>query len=314
MGNRNQETALVFLGTGAAWGLPELNCPCAICSDMRAKGERRRRTALLLQGQANLLVDCGPDILAQLEESGVSHLDAVLITHEHGDHYIGLDELFVFKRIKPREAFKPIPTYMSGQTWSVIKQRFGYLEELGVLEIRIVQPGEWFTCGPYHILPFNTDHGRFAKGSVGYLIHCRASEKKVTLLYTSDFMDIPDLHGDLIHPDYLIIQTFWLNEPVENRPHHMSFQRAIGFIEKFSPAIETFLVHMGDADKVPGDPANDLLKKYDPLDPLRPPGSDQPYPIPTNHSQWQLTVSSIMRDRGLNYRVTVALDGMKVSV
>jgi len=312
MKSEDNETALVFLGTGAAWGLPELNCPCAICKEMRSKGERRKRTALFIKGKCNLLIDCGPDILWQLEENGIDRIDAILITHEHGDHYIGLDELFVFKRIRPRGAFRPIPTYMTEQSWKVIKQRFGYLEDMGVIKVHPVWPGKWFTCGPYNILPFDTDHGGFALGSVGYLIRYSSREKEIGLLYTSDFMDIPDLYSDLQRADHLIIQTFWLNEPVENRPHHMSFQRAIGFIEKFSPKKDTFLVHMGDADKVPGDPANDMLKKYDPKNPLCPPASAEPYPIPLSHVQWQETVSTIMEDMGLSFATKVAYDGLTV--
>lgn len=303
---------LIFLGTGAAWGLPELNCPCAICQEMRSKGERRQRTTLFVKGKCNLLIDCGPDIHNQLEDNGIDRIDAVLITHEHGDHYIGLDELFVFKRIRPRGAFNPIPVYTTNQTWKVIKQRFGYLEDLEVIKAKIITPGQWVNLGPYEIFPFKTNHGNFAKGSVGYLIRYQREKHDVSILYTSDFMDIPDMPCDLSRPDYLVIQSFWLNEPVENRPYHMSFQNAIGFIEKFSPKKKTFIVHMGDADKVPGDPANDMLKKYDPKNPLRPPASAEPYPIPRNHEQWQETVSTIMKDMGLPFATKVAYDGLTV--
>ena len=85
---------LTFLGTGGTWGLPELNCDCMICRDMRQKQEKRERTALLFSGRSNLLIDCGPDIAAQLSRHAVRRLDGVLITHEHGDHYIGLTSSF----------------------------------------------------------------------------------------------------------------------------------------------------------------------------------------------------------------------------
>ena len=32
---------ITFLGTGGAWGVPELNCDCLICREMRRKGEKR---------------------------------------------------------------------------------------------------------------------------------------------------------------------------------------------------------------------------------------------------------------------------------
>jgi phosphoribosyl 1,2-cyclic phosphate phosphodiesterase len=304
---------LVFLGTGAAWGLPELHCPCRICEEMRRRGEKRTRTALLLKCTSSLLIDCGPDIREQLCRLPSDVPGGVLITHEHGDHYLGLDELFVYKRLAPRGTFEPIPVYLSAWSWEVISRRFDYLEDMGVIKIVRVEPGRWFTHGEWRIFPFKTDHGPFAAGSLGYLITAHEPDgDQVSLLYTSDFMELPQLPQELLRPDYLVIQSFWLNEPRENRPRHMSFQRAMAFITRLEPRKETFLVHMGDADIIPGDPANSMLKKYQPLDPMKAPGSDTPYAIPLNQEQWETTVNRILRDRDLDYRITVARDGLKV--
>lgn len=306
---------LIFLGTGGAWGVPEVNCDCYICREMRKRGEKRDRTALLLGGKTTLLIDCGPDIRSQLARHPVKAVDGVLITHEHGDHFIGLDELFVYKRNVPREDFSPIPVYLTEKTWQVIGPKFAYLEHMEVIDPRMISPGTRFNHGEFQILPFQTEHGSFAKGSVGFLITCQGrSGEEVRLLYTSDFMDIPDMRAELLEPDCLIIQSFWLNEPKYNRPHHMSFQRAIPFIERLRPKKRTFLVHMGDADMVPGDPANKNAKKYEPQDPLRPPSGQGPYPIPLNQAQWQQTVDRILKDRGLAFAVTVAHDGLGVSL
>jgi len=314
-GMRETEMELVFLGTGAAWGLPELHCTCKICEEMRRRGEKRTRTALLMKSASTLLIDCGPDIRSQLSHQPSRVPGGVLITHEHGDHYIGLDELFVYKRLTSRGAFEPIPVYLSGTSWEIIGRRFDYLEEMGVIKTVLIEPGRWFTHREYRIFPFKTDHGSFAAGSLGYLITSRRPDgEEVRVLYTSDFMELPDLPKEILRPSYLVIQSFWLNEPEQNRPRHMSFQRAIPFIARLEPRKETFLVHMGDADMVPGDTANDMLKKYRPLDPLRPPGSDTPYPIPLNQEQWQETVNRILRDRNLDYRIIVAQDGLEIPV
>ena len=304
---------LIFLGTGAAWGLPELHCPCKICEEMRRRGERRTRTALLLKSASSLLIDCGPDIREQLSRLPAEVPGGVLITHEHGDHYLGLDELFVYKRLAPRGTFEPIPVFLSARSWDVITKRFDYLEDMGVIKVILVEPGRWFTHREWQIFPFKTDHGSFATGSLGFLMTGpETNEKRVSILYTSDFMDLPDLPQELLHPDYLVIQSFWLNEPRENRPRHMSFQHAMEFITRLDPRKETFLVHMGDADMVPGDPANNMLKKYQPLDPLKPTGSDTPYLIPLNQDQWQETISRILHDRDIHHKVSVARDGLRV--
>ena len=238
----------------------------------------------------------------------------MLVTHEHGDHYIGLDELFVYKRQVPRGTFEPIPVYMSARSWEVIGRRFDYLENMGVIKVNPAEPGKWFGEREWRVFPFKTDHGTFAAGSLGYLITVRgAGSEETRIVYTSDFMELPTVPEEILRPDYLVIQSFWLNEPKENRPRHMSFQRAMEFISRLDPRKETFLVHMGDADMVPEDPANGVLKKYQPLDPLRPPESDKPYAIPLNQEQWQETVNRILRDRNLNYTVTVARDGLTVA-
>jgi phosphoribosyl 1,2-cyclic phosphate phosphodiesterase len=304
---------LTFLGTGGAWGLPELNCHCRICSEMKRKGERRQRTAFVLSGNKTLLVDCGPDIASGLARNPVTQIDAILLTHEHGDHYMGLDELFAYKRSLPRGTFDPIPVYATAQSWSVIMQRFRYLESMAVIKPQIVEPDTDFLIGDLRIMPFKTHHGDFAAGSVGYAIQWEDEHRKTRLVYTSDFMDLPSLRSALMNPDYLIIQCFWLNEPVINRPHHMSFQRAIDFIKRLNPGREVFLVHLGDGDMVSGDPANTMLKKVEARDPLRD-GRGVAYPIPLNQAQWQQTVTRIASDQRLSYKLTVAFDDLKVQL
>ncbi|MBU0989629.1 MAG: MBL fold metallo-hydrolase [Proteobacteria bacterium] len=306
---------ITFLGTGGAWGVPELNCDCFICREMRRKGEKRERTSLLLSNKTRLLIDCGPDAKSQLSRQQVDTIDGVLITHEHTDHYIGLDELFAYKRNGPRGSFSPIPVYLTHGSHEVIRKRFDYLEDMEVIKACHIAPNRRFTAGEVEVLPFDTYHGAFAGGSVGFLVRFKdVSGTDIRIVYTSDFSEIPDPPSEIFNPDYLIIQSFWLNEPVNNRPNHMSFQRAIHFIKLLNPKKETFLVHIGDADMVSDDPANSMLKKYKPRDPLRPPAGGEPYPIPLNQAQWQETVDRIAFDRGLPYRITVAYDDLRIKV
>ena len=306
---------LTFLGTGAAWGLPELACDCKTCETMRAKQEKRTRTSLLLRGKATLLIDCGPDAREQLKRHAVSHIDAVFISHEHNDHYIGLDELFAYLRNRPDGTFAPIPVFLTEPTCRVVRQRFAYLEDMKVIKNEIVEPGIWFRIKEFEGFPFDTDHGAFARGSVGFLVRIREDQGRTTsIVYTSDFKDIPEMPDELVGPDYLVMQCFWLNEPANNRPSHMSFQSALSFIEAIRPKKGVYLVHMGDADMIPGDPANHYKKKYAPADPLISPANGEPYPIPMNQNQWQAIVNRIVSDRNLSYNVTVAYDGLTVPI
>ncbi|MFC1867931.1 MBL fold metallo-hydrolase [Thermodesulfobacteriota bacterium] len=306
---------LIFLGTGGAWRLPELNCNCFICREARKREEERGRTALLLSGKKKILIDCGPDIARQLSSHQIDRVDAVLITHEHGDHYLGLDELVSYKRSCLKESFEPIPVYLTGLSWNVIGARFGYLEEMGVIKVHKIEPGMEHEAAGCEIIPFKTNHGPIASGSVGYIINIKEmGGEDIRLIYTSDLVDPEGSHPDLFHPDYLIISSYWFNEPIENRANHLSFQRALDFIKLWSPERETFLVHIGDGDVIPGDPANRMAKKIDPADPLSALNNGEPYAVPMNQEEWQKAVDMVVSDQDLPFKITVAYDDLIISL
>ena len=132
---------ITFLGTGAAWRLPEHSCKCEICATMNQEGESRTRTSINIESAEKILVDCGPDIRDQMYECNLEKPDHVLITHEHGDHFLGLDDLLAFKRSMPADEWKPIPVYATEIAWKSIEVRFYYL--LGsLIEKRLVTPGQ----------------------------------------------------------------------------------------------------------------------------------------------------------------------------
>ncbi len=308
---------LRFLGTGSAWGIPELFCPCSICRYMRLIGEERMRTSLALKGKTtSLLIDCGPDIKEQLRRNHLGeYLDGIIITHEHNDHYMGLDDLFPFKRVRPKNSFDPMPLYATQATFSKINSCFDYLYGFKVLSPHVIHELREFQIKEFAITPFKTYHGDSAPGSVGLIIRwVDKNGLERSLVYTSDFMDIPNMPQGIKRPDYLILQSFWLNEPKENRPKHMSFQRALQYIEAIDPQKAVYLVHIGDGDAVPNDPANNIIKKYEPKDPLRPPRGNSPYPIPRCQREWQETVDTILLDYAIDYRVYVAMDGLSVTL
>jgi phosphoribosyl 1,2-cyclic phosphate phosphodiesterase len=302
---------ITFLGTGAAWGLPEMACRCMVCETMRRLGEERTRTCLLVRTEETLLIDCGPDIRRQLAGRLLQPPHAVLLTHSHGDHCLGLDELVAFRRVLVREAWKPIPVYATAQTWERVEQVFGYLLN-DLLEKRLARPGEPLEGLRTRVVPFATEHGPVAKGSVGYVVEGEG-ESPTRMLYTSDFMSVkerPQWEGDL---HAAVIQSHWLHEPEVNRPHHMSFQRALDYIQQWRP-LEVYLVHFSDEYPVEGDPFHKGLKAVAPLAPMLDPSTGAPYPQPLCHADWQDLVRRICRDMGLSQDPIVARDGLRVRV
>jgi phosphoribosyl 1,2-cyclic phosphate phosphodiesterase len=303
---------IVFLGTGSAWCTPEHSCCCAICAKMNQIGEERTRTSFLIKAEETILVDCGPDVRIQMKAVGMSRPDAIVITHEHGDHYLGLDDLLAFRRSMPVDKWAPIPVYATEQAWKAIEIRFGYL--LGTLiEKRIAVPGEPLEGIRAKLTPFVTFHGPSASGSVGYVYEDEVCGADFKLVYTSDFVSLDDGLPILMEPDVLIIQSHWLNEPEFNRPNHLSFQAAMKYVKKWKPRKATYLVHISDMDHVPGDPCNDFMKKIPPASPLQEPESGKPYPVPTCHDEWQEVVNRISADYELPRPIYVARDGLRVT-
>jgi phosphoribosyl 1,2-cyclic phosphate phosphodiesterase len=311
-----QQPSLIFLGTGGAWRTPEMGCSCVICNAMNNRGERRTRTSLWFEGVVRVLVDCGPDVADQLDSNGLDAPEAVLITHEHGDHYLGLDELEAFRRRAPREAFAPLPTYAHEAAWGTIEARFGYL--LGkLLDKRLARPGlplAGLDGRGLTITPFKTDHGPMPKGAVGYIMEYESLGRPRKLVYTSDFENVPEGPLLLREPDILVAQAHWFNEPRENIPHHMSLQRLLGFVAGWQPREHVYLVHISDGDVAQGESEADCMKKRAPLDPLRDAGTRRPLPVPTCHEEWQEFAELVFKQAGLDVPVTVARDGLKVPV
>lgn len=304
---------MIFLGTGSAWAIPEHSCDCAICTKMKKEGEERTRTSLFFRGKHKLLIDCGPDIRSQMMRNDVPRPDAILITHEHADHFLGLDDLHAFRRSVTKDHWKPIPVYATAIAWESIEVRFSYL--IGnLIEKRIGVPGEAIVFPGARITPFKTYHGESAPGSVGYSVEFELKGGEVRVVYTADFMSIPDEPSLLLNPDILVIQSHWFNEPKRNRPCHMSFQRAISYIKQWNPRLATYLVHMSDGDHVPGDPANVYLKKLTPDNVFRHPESGTPYPIPRCGREWQEVVNQVCTDYKILGPVIVPGDGTVVSL
>jgi len=150
---------LRLLGTGPSQGVPGLGGPdeagdWGACDPANPRN-RRTRTAALLEAACGtrLLIDPGPDLRAQLLAARVARLDAVLVTHAHADHVMGLDELRAVNRVTGR----PLPVFALPETLDDLRARFGYAFLPATpgfyrpaLQGRSVQPGQ---CLPLPALP-----------------------------------------------------------------------------------------------------------------------------------------------------------------
>ena len=95
-----KKARLEFLGTGTSQGVPMIGCGCEVCTSSDLRDKRLRASVLVDYCGKRFLVDAGPDFRQQMLRAGVSHVDAILLTHNHKDHTGGLDDIRAFNYLE----------------------------------------------------------------------------------------------------------------------------------------------------------------------------------------------------------------------
>ena len=116
-------TKVVFLGSGAAPGVPTISRGWGDCDPNNPKNVRTRTTTYYEVNGVKILVDTSPDLRQQMLNNNVRAVDYVLYTHSHFDHVSGVDELREINRI----TCKPIAVFASKESMSEIKRKYGYI-------------------------------------------------------------------------------------------------------------------------------------------------------------------------------------------
>ena len=113
---------LRILGCGTSTGVPRIGPGWGECDPGEPRNRRTRCALLAESGGERLLVDCGPDIRAQLLDAGIATLDHVVVTHDHADHCHGIDELRPIAQSRKR----PVPLYARETVIERLASRFDY--------------------------------------------------------------------------------------------------------------------------------------------------------------------------------------------
>jgi phosphoribosyl 1,2-cyclic phosphate phosphodiesterase len=204
---------ITFLGTGTSHGVPMIACDCATCTSSDPR-DRRWRPSILVEtddGQS-LLVDAGPDLRAQALAFRIRRIDAILFTHGHADHILGLDEIRRFNTLQQR----PMACYGDGATLYEIRRAFAYVFDAatprggGVPQIELFTLIGPFCIGKQEIVPVPIFHGdrpifglRF--GAFAYLTDCsRIPDESWPLLEGVDCL-VLDALRDAPHPTHFTL-------------------------------------------------------------------------------------------------------------
>ena len=187
---------ITVLGSGTSVGVPTIGCHCAVCTSNDPRDNRLRPSILIGYAGRNVLIDTTPDFRTPALRAKIARLDAVLFTHAHADHVMGLDDLrpFNFRQSGP------IPIYASAETMAAIQRGFPYIFDGGKkesnvprLDARLIDGAPIDLFG-LEFLPVPVLHGSqtiygFRFGAAAYLTdHSDIPESSLEMLRSLDVL------------------------------------------------------------------------------------------------------------------------------
>lgn len=228
---------LTLLGCGSSGGVPRADGNWGACDPNEPKN-RRSRCGLLLQKWAreagapeqatSVLIDTPPELRQQLAAAGPSHLDAVLISHDHADQVAGFDDLRAFF-IKQR---RQLPVWIDEPTRATFLRRYGYAFEAQggypaivrdgghlapLVSVAIDGPG-----GSLEILPLEQGHG--FSSSLGFRVGDAAYSNDVVSMPEATFARLGGL-------------ALWIVDALRDKPHptHAHVDLSLEWIARLKP-------------------------------------------------------------------------------
>ena len=227
---------ITLLGTGTSVGIPMIGCACETCKSTDPKDKRLRTACHIEAGNLSIIIDTGPDFRQQVLRANVRHLDAVLWTHHHFDHIMGLDDLrpYFF------DCKAPIPCFAHPKSANVLRSIFPYIwgkrkAYPGTLKLNPADTpfgikSRYDKPDTINVTPIEILHGRMPIN--GYRIG--------NFAYLTDVSHIPEAeYWKLKNLDLLILNAL---RPTRH-PRHFSISEAKNVAQRIR-AKRTIFVHM----------------------------------------------------------------------
>jgi phosphoribosyl 1,2-cyclic phosphate phosphodiesterase len=227
-----EPTRVILLGTGTSHGIPMIGCDCAVCTSDDPRDRRTRPSIVVEVGDRSILIDTSPELRMQCLACGITRVDAVLYTHYHADHVVGLDDLRRFNHLQKA----PLTCQADRTTGEILVRMFpyafedlpGYASSKPHLEMAIIRgPFELFGL---RILPVPLFHGDLPV--LGFRFGRFA--------YCTDCSRIPETSFDLLGGlDVLVLDA------LRRRPHptHFTIDEAVDHARRIG-ARRTYFTHM----------------------------------------------------------------------
>lgn len=224
-----------ILGCGTSTGVPKIGNDWGQCDPAEPRNYRLRSSILVQSASKRMLVDCGPDLRQQLLAAEVNRLDGVIVTHAHGDHCHGIDEL----RPVSQAIEGPVPLHARAEVLEELKERFGYAFAQSDFYRPIVEARELGTelnFGAARIRFVDQPHG--GPASLGL----RFDEAEHSVAYAIDFSDLTNEMAALYEG-----VDVWIADCLTRRPHptHAHLDAVLGWARELRVG-QLYLVHMGN--------------------------------------------------------------------
>jgi phosphoribosyl 1,2-cyclic phosphate phosphodiesterase len=230
------DVELLFLGTGTSAGVPMIGCHCAVCRSDDPRDKRTRPSVVISCGQTRILVDTTPELRLQCVANAVESIDAVVYTHAHADHVMGLDDVRRFNALSGR----PLDVWGDAPTLATLSRTFGYAFIAPDPASKLFRPHlvQRTIDGPFEIggqtwTPVRLFHGQMPV--LGFRVG--------RLAYCTDVSRIPEESFKLLEDlDVLVLDALQPHKHVT----HFSLEEAIAAARRIG-ARQTFFTHIAHA-------------------------------------------------------------------